>query len=112
MQKMSVVDGPYSAACNSQPLTFIESDFAGAENTQATEFNYELTFPTDAANAFAHTQQQQLASQLEQPEASQLTSGPDDDPVGHVVRDLNTLNFEEDEEEMYNVIDLPDHACA
>jgi hypothetical protein len=32
--------------------------------------------------------------------------------VNQVVRDLNTLNFEEDEEEMYNVIDLPSHACA
>ena len=30
---------------SSQPLTFIDSDFVGADNTQATEYNYELTFP-------------------------------------------------------------------
>lgn len=35
-----------------------------------------------------------------------------DQDVNQVVRDLNALNFEEDEEEMYNVIDLPSHACA
>ncbi len=29
-----------------------------------------------------------------------------------MTRDLNALNFEEDEEEMYNIIDLPKHACA
>lgn len=40
--------GPYSAATgSSQPLTFIDSDFAGAENTQASEYNYELTFPNE-----------------------------------------------------------------
>ena len=58
---MSTVDGPYSTTSNSQPLTFIESDFVGAENTQATEFNYELTFPNDN-NTF---QTQQLSSQLD-----------------------------------------------
>ena len=35
-----------------------------------------------------------------------------DDDVNNVVKELNILNFEEDEEEMYNVIDLPSHACA
>ena len=51
------VDVPYSATCNSQPLTFIDNDFVGAENTQATEFNYELTF--------ANEQSSQLQSQLD-----------------------------------------------
>lgn len=113
MQKMSVVDGPYSATCNSQPLTFIESDFVGAENTQATEFNYELTFPNDLNNFQTQQQSQQLASQLDNTSASQVTTtnGPlDSDQVNQVVKDLNTLNFEDDEEEMYNVIDLPKHA--
>ena len=32
--------------------------------------------------------------------------------IHNVTRDLNALNFEEDEEEMYNIIDLPKHACA
>ena len=40
-----------------------------------------------------------------------MTNGIEND-INQVVRDLNTLNFEEDEEEMYNVIDLPKHACA
>ena len=105
MQKLDIVDGPYSATCNSQPLTFIDSDFVGAENTQATEFNYELTFPNDLNNFNS----QQLASQLDN--ASQLTTTNGlDDQVNQVVKDLNTLNFEDDEEEMYNVIDLPKHA--
>ena len=71
MQKMSAVEGPYSATCNSQPLTFIESDFVGAENTQATEFNYELTFPNDT-NTY-QTQQQHLSSQLDNIDASQVS---------------------------------------
>lgn len=66
---MSAVDGPYSATCNSQPLTFIESDFVGAENTQATEFNYDLTFPNEG-NAF---QTQNQHSQLENIEGSQVS---------------------------------------
>ena len=69
MQKMGVVDGPYSATCSSQPLTFIESDFVGAENTQATEFNYELTFPNDQQT---YQQSQQLASQLDNIDATQV----------------------------------------
>ncbi len=70
---MSAVDGPYSAACNSQPLTFIESDFVGAENTQATEYNYELTFPTDNTYQTQQQQQsQQLSSQLDNIDASQV----------------------------------------
>jgi hypothetical protein len=32
--------------------------------------------------------------------------------IQNAARDLNALNFEEDEEEMYNIIDLPKHACA
>jgi regulator of nonsense transcripts 1 len=32
--------------------------------------------------------------------------------MSQVVKELNALNFEEDEEEMYNVVDLPAHACA
>lgn len=66
---MSAVDGPYSATCNSQPLTFIESDFVGAENTQATEFNYDLTFPNEG-NTF---QTQNQHSQLENIEGSQVS---------------------------------------
>lgn len=108
---MSAVDGPYSATCNSQPLTFIESDFVGAENTQATEFNYDLTFPNDNNTFQTQQHSQQLSSQLDNIDGSQITNGLDND-VNQVVRDLNTLNFEEDEEELYNVIDLPDHACA
>ena len=69
MQKMNIMDS-YSATCNSQPLTFIESDFVGAENTQATEFNYELTFPNDHQN---YQQSQQIASQLDLIESSQVT---------------------------------------
>ena len=47
------VDLPYSATCNSQPLTFIDNDFEniGAENTQATEYNYDLTFQIDPSQA-------------------------------------------------------------
>lgn len=105
MQKLDIVDGPYSATCNSQPLTFIDSDFVGADNTQATEFNYELTFPNDLNNFNS----QQLASQLDT--ASQMTTTNGfDDQANQVVKDLNALNFEDDEEEMYNVIDLPKHA--
>lgn len=62
---------------NSQPLTFIDSDFVGAENTQATEYNYELTFPNEMSGAtgafhqgtFGATQSQmtqQLTQQLSQ----------------------------------------------
>lgn len=41
---------PYSAAtCNSQQLTFI--DEFGVDNTQVTEYNYELTYPTDPTQA-------------------------------------------------------------
>ena len=117
MQKMSVIDGPYSATPNSQTLTFIDSDFVGAENTQASEFNYDLTFPSDANNFQTQTQQSQgvnniSSSQLEIGESSQATNANDNQDLNQVVRDLNTLNFEEDEEEMYNVIDLPNHACA
>jgi hypothetical protein len=67
MQKMSVVDGPYSATCNSQPLTFIDNDFVGAENTQATEFAYDLTFPNDHTYQTQHQQ-----SQLDNIDASQV----------------------------------------
>ena len=59
MQKMNAVDSPYSATCNSQPLTFIDNDFIGAENTQATDYNYELTFPNE------HNFQTQQQSQLD-----------------------------------------------
>ena len=60
MQKINIVDSPYSAAtCNSQPLTFIDSDFVGVENTQATEFNYDLTFPNEQNHYQASQQQQQ-----------------------------------------------------
>ena len=72
MQKMSAVDGPYSATCNSQPLTFIDNDFVGAENTQATEFNYELTFPTEHTYQTQQHQSQQLNSQLDNIDASQV----------------------------------------
>ena len=101
----------------SQTLTFIDSDFVGAENTQASEFNYDLTFPSDANNFQTQTQQSQgvnniSSSQLEIGESSQATNANDNQDLNQVVRDLNTLNFEEDEEEMYNVIDLPNHACA
>lgn len=69
---MSITDGPYSATYNSQPLTFIDSDLIGAENTQATEFNYELTFSNvDDVNSF-QTQQSQGISQLDNIEASQV----------------------------------------
>ena len=54
MQKMSAIDASYTSTTNSQPLTFIDSDFVGAENTQATEFNYELTFPSDSNNFQTH----------------------------------------------------------
>lgn len=68
---MSAIDGPYSATCNSQPLTFIDSDFVGAENTQATEFNYDLTFPNDHTYQ-TQQQSQQLSSQLDNIDASQV----------------------------------------
>ncbi len=45
------VDVPYSATCNSQPLTFIDNDFVGVENTQATEYNYDLTFQIEPSQA-------------------------------------------------------------
>jgi len=45
------VDVPYSATCNSQPLTFIDNEFVGAENTQATDYNYELTFQIEQSQA-------------------------------------------------------------
>lgn len=67
MQKMSAQEGAYSATCNSQPLTFIEADFVGAENTQATEFNYDLTFPNDG-----NTFQTQQHSQLDNIDGSQV----------------------------------------
>ncbi len=70
MQKLSNIDGSYSATCNSQPLTFIESDFVGAENTQATEFNYELTFPNDTFHTQQHSQQ--LNSQMDNIDGSQV----------------------------------------
>jgi hypothetical protein len=38
--------------------------------------------------------------------------GNNDNELSQMTKDLNTLNFEEDEEEMYNVVDLPKHACA
>lgn len=41
-----------------------------------------------------------------------MTNGNNDNEMSQVVKDLNALNFEDDEEEMYNVIDLPKHACA
>lgn len=118
---MSVVEGPYSATNNSQPLTFIDSDFVGAENTQASEFNYDLTFPNDSNNFQTQTQQSQVittvnnntvSSQLDVAISSQITNPNESNDLNQVVRDLNSLNFEEDEEEMYNVIDLPSHACA
>jgi hypothetical protein len=72
MQKMNSVDAPYSATCNSQPLTFIDSDFVDAGNTQATDFNYELTFPNEHHHhTFQHTQQQ-LSSQLDNLDSSQV----------------------------------------
>ena len=61
---MSNVDGGYSA--NSQELTFIESDFVGAENTQASEFNYDLTFPNDQNNFQTQTQHSQLDHMMSQ----------------------------------------------
>ena len=71
MQKIN--DVPYSATCNSQPLTFIDNDFGVADNTQATEYNYELTFPNE--QNFQTQQQSQmigLASQLDNIDASQV----------------------------------------
>lgn len=47
---------------SSQPLTFIDSDFVGADNTQATEYNYELTFPGNTMPT-----QTQRMSQLDAP---------------------------------------------
>ena len=41
-----------------------------------------------------------------------MTNGNNDNEMSQVVKDLNALNFEDDDEEMYNVIDLPKHACA
>ena len=67
---MSNVDGSYSA--NSQELTFIESDFVGAENTQATEFNYELTFPNDQNNFQTQTQHSQMDHMMTQSGAGGL----------------------------------------
>lgn len=55
---MSNLDGGYAA--NSQELTFIDSDFVGAENTQASEFNYDLTFPNDQNNFQTQTQHSQM----------------------------------------------------
>ncbi len=72
MQKLSNIDGSYSATCNSQPLTFIESDFVGAENTQATEFNYELTFPNDNNTFQTQQHSQQLSSQMDNIDGSQV----------------------------------------
>ncbi len=48
---------------------------------------------------------------IEMAYSSQMQNGIDNDMHG-LARDLNTLNFEEDEEETYNIIDLPKHACA
>ncbi len=45
------LDVPYSSTFGSQPLTFIDNDFVGAENTQATEFNYDLSFPIEQSQA-------------------------------------------------------------
>lgn len=101
------VDIPYTATCSSQPLTFIDNDFVGAENTQATDFNYDLTYPIDQSQA---SQLDNLDTQNTQ--TRDLIQNGIDSDVQNVARDLNALNFEEDEEEMYNVIDLPSHACA
>ncbi len=106
---MSIVDGPYSATCSSQPLTFVDSDFVGVENTQASEFNYELTFPADMST-FQSQQQPGDHTQATQQGATQDNNN--NEGIGQVTKDLNTLNFEDDEEEMYKVIDLPKHACA
>ena len=136
-------DGPYSVTCNSQPLTFIDNDFVGGgigvDNTQASEFNYELTFANEQQHTQAHSQyhhhhhHHHHESQFDDNDASSQATptgattatatttataaaaalnGEEDAAVSQVVRDLNTLNFEDDEEEMYNVIDLPKHACA
>ena len=108
---MSIVDGPYSATCSSQPLTFVESDFVGGvENTQASEFNYELTFPTDMPNTFQSQSLHHHHHNLTQADNNQTETN--NEGLEQVTKDLNTLNFEDDEEEMYNVIDLPKHACA
>lgn len=115
---MSMSDAPYSATCNSQPLTFIDNDFVGAENTQASEYGYELTFPNENNFQQSNTQQTQPdgLSQMTTTQGQQLdiaTSGGDGNTVmNQVVKELNALNFEEDEEEAYNVVDLPPHACA
>ncbi len=113
MHKLSLSDGPYSATCNSQPLTFIEEgDYLGngADNTQASEFNYELTFPQDATYNGGTTQTQHSQLDLN---ASQLEfEGDGVSAVTRGMENLNTLNFEEDEEDMCNNVDLPKHACA
>jgi regulator of nonsense transcripts 1 len=101
---------PYSASCNSQPLTFIDNDFVGAENTQLSEFNYELTFPNDMTSNY-QTQTQTQLDNLDHM-ASQMGNGIDSSDLNQMTKDMNHLNFEEDEEEMYNVVDLPSHACA
>ena len=103
------VDVPYSATFNSQPLTFIENDIVGAENTQATEYNYDLTFQLDPSQP---SQLDGLDGGHTQNNRDMLQNGGIDSEIQNVARDLNALNFEEDEEEMYNIIDLPKHACA
>lgn len=55
-----MASGMYSS---SQPLTFIDSDFVGAENTQATEYNYELTFPNEMAGTTGTYHQGSMATQ-------------------------------------------------
>jgi hypothetical protein len=81
MQKINAMDMPYSAGTyNSQALTFIDNDFVGAENTQASEYNYELTFSNEPTNMTAsdvhfhhpHSQQTQLQSQMDSIELSQV----------------------------------------
>lgn len=131
MQKMNIVDGPYAATCSSQPLTFVDSDFVGVENTQASEFNYELTFPADM-NTFQSQQQQVQQTVNTQGMRLEATveEGNEDgqvDGLDQVTKDLNTLNFEDDDddddnadadgdeeaaENKFNVVDLPSHACA
>ena len=109
---MNIVDGPYSATCSSQPLTFVESDFVGVENTQASEFNYELTFPVDM-NTFQSQQPGSTQQQQQQQDpSSSATQHENNDGLDQVTKDLNTLNFEDDEDEderedMYKVYSYP-----
>ncbi len=112
MQKLNMNDVPYSATYNSQSLTFVDNDFLGVDNTQATDFNYELTFSNDPTATQSNLTQNQFNQQSSMMEGNINNNNNNDADVNQVVRDLNTLNFEDDEEEMYNVIDLPKHACA